>query len=39
MSLGTTTLVKERFINIGRDGAYTFDPKELKCEVLNQDLR
>ena len=39
MRNGTSTVVKDRVINTGRDGTYAFYPKELRCETLNENLK
>ena len=37
INCGTSTLVNDRFINTTEYGTYVFDPKKLKCEMLNED--
>ena len=38
MAFGTSTIVNNRVINTSEFGNYIFYPKELKCEIFNEDL-
>ena len=39
MDGGTSTFIDNKIINIGEYGTYIFYPDELRCELLNQDLK
>ena len=36
---GTSTVVNDKVINTCDKGTYAFYPKELRCEMLNEDLK
>lgn len=39
MKYDTSTIVNDKVINTGMYGIYVFYLKELRCKMLNQDLK